>query len=374
MNPAFLLPLAQTSYLENRGGGAAFIVILVVVIGFIVVNHFIKAYQDSKDPRALKAREEKEGQPRKPLIPSGSSMRRAAKELGFEAEQVSFLESYGRKFSVASPEHVLRNSQALDEFLKKIYQDIEKHSEQETSADSRTTVLFQIREYADALRAKARPISSTHGLPKGTAFTFITPEGEHFTSRIHGVEPTGLSCAVPVDGLGQQIRFKRGTKLDCFYYSGPQNGFTFDTRVLGYSQMGASTVMVVKHSDSIQPLPARRHLRKRVAASCDWAPVNIVVTQSAGKPSKQAVVSGRYLPGQVADLSSGGLSLRTANLANQGDYIKVDFSLSRGIITAIGRVVRANRLKGSGGVMHVQFAKISRKDINAILTVIYGYE
>jgi hypothetical protein len=41
--------------------------------------------------------------------------------------------------------------------------------------------------------------------------------------------------------------------------------------------------------------------------------------------------------------------------------------------SAFAKVIRMNKAKNIGGVMHVQFVKISRQGLNAILSFVYGY-
>ncbi len=368
-----LMILAMTQYLETNNP-PWLIWTFVIVIALAVAVHYIRKFITSQTgTRSVQSKVKGISSAGKTQSFHGFGFRRIGHDIGFSNEQIGFLETYGRKFQIANPEHTLRNPQALDEFLKKAFQDIESHSETEAIHDQRASMLFQIREYIDQMRSSGKAISSTHSLQKGTAFTFITPEEEHYTSRIVSVDPGGLGCVIPRDGLSQELRFKRGTKLNCFFYSGPQTGYTYETKVLGYVQSGASSLMVTRHSDHVDPLPARKHRRRQTSQPCDLTPVNIVVVSNAPKPSRQAVVSGRPFPGQILDMSAGGLSVRTVQAGDEGAYLKIDFALPQGKLSSIGRIVKVNRLKNTGGILHLQFAKISRKDINKILSYVYRY-
>lgn len=366
-----MLAFYQVEYLKTSNPAwltAVFIAIIAALIVYAIVKKLVQSLSDRSASTYSSFS-------KKAVAPAfhGYGFRRIGHDIGFSNEQISFLETYGRKFTVTNPEHTLRNPQALDEFLKKAFQDIENHSESEAVHDQRSSMLFQIREYIDQMRSSGKTIGSTHALQKGTAFTFITPEEEHYTSRIVSVDPSGLGCVIPRDGLGQELRFKRGTKLNCFFYSGPQTGYTYESKVLGYVQSGISSLMITRHSDHVQPLPARKHRRRQTSEPCDLTPVTIMVVNNAQKPTRQAVVSGKAFPGQILDMSAGGLSIRTVQFGEEGAYLKIDFALPQGKSSAIGRIVKVNRLKTSGGIMHLQFAKISRKDINKILSYVYGY-
>lgn len=344
------------------------IVIIAGIIAYNVGRHYYNIYS-SRRPLTRSSQAPKSA----PAVFHGFGFRRIGHEIGFSNEQIDFLEAYGKKYQIANPEHTLRNPQALDDFLKKVYNDIEDHVGNDADHDQKASTLFQVREYVDQVRSAGKPIGNTHAMPKGTAFTFITPEEDHYTSRVVSVDSGGLAAVIPKDGLSQELRFKRGTKLNCFFYSGPQAGYTFETKILGYIPWGASSLMVLKHSDRIEALPTRKHRRREASLPCDLTPVNIVVVKNTPKPTRQAVIAGKAFPGQVLDVSAGGLSVRSIHSGDEGAYLKIDFSLPQGNMAAICRIVKLNRLKASGGIMHLQFAKISRRDINRILSFVYGY-
>jgi hypothetical protein len=362
----------QSEYFKNSAP-SWFTVVAVIAIVAIIAYNIIRHYYNIYSSRRPLTHSSQAPRAQVPTPFHGFGFRRIGHEIGFSNDQISFLEAYGKKFQVTNPEHTLRNPQALDEFLKKVFTDIENHVESEAIHDQKSSTLFQIREYIDQARSSGKPISNTHILQKGTAFTFITPEEDHYTSRFVSVDSGGLASIIPKDGLGQELRFKRGTKLNCFFYSGPQAGYTFETKVLGYIPWGASSLMVLRHSEHVEALPTRKHRRRETSIPCDLTPVNIVVVKNTPKPARQAVISGRAFPGQVLDMSAGGLSVRSIHTGDEGAYYKIDFTLPQGNLAAICRIVKLNPLKASGGIMHLQFAKISRRDINKILSYVYGY-
>jgi hypothetical protein len=343
--------------------------VFIAVIAAIVVYNLVKNNLSKQNPSRTAGFAPKPQVQAKPPAFSATGFRRFGKELGLTGEEIAFLEGYGKKLQMSNPEHTMRNPQAMDEFLKRVYQEIEAHSESQALADQRGAVLFKIRERIEKSRATSSHIESTHSLPAGLAFTFITPDGDHYTSRISATSPEGMACAVPHDGFAQELRFRRGARLTCFFYLGSQNGYTFETKIQGYSTLGNANVMVVKHSEKVHALPAREHKRRTIAEPCDFCPVTIVVS----KNGKKAVLGKRSYPGQISDISAGGLSLKTANPLEQNEYLKIDFMSRHGKLSAIGQVVHMNRLKGSGGIMHIQFARVARQDLNKILSMVYGY-
>ncbi len=349
----------------------AALLILGLLLGAAIIGGLINsAIQRARNPRP--AGESRSSQPKQPAF-QASGFRRVGHALGLSGEEIAFLESYGRKLNVSSPEYTLRNPQALEDFLREVYQDIETHSESQALADQRAALLFRVRERIDMARSAGKHVDSTLSLPVGTVLTCITADGDHYTSRIAASSPEGMACEVPLDGFGQELRFRRGTRMNTFFYLGNQNGFSFQTKVSGYTRVRGASAMVLRHSDRVTPLPVREHKRKSLSRPCDFTPVTVVVVKNGSKTGKKAVLGKRSLPGQIVDISAGGASIRSANPLEEGEYLKIDFMGRKERLSAIGRVVRLNRVKGAGGVMHVQFAKVSRQDLNRILSMVYGY-
>ena len=73
------------------------------------------------------------------------------------------------------------------------------------------------------------------------------------------------------------------------------------------------------------------------------------------------------------DISAGGLGIQCVSPLQSGEFVKITFNPGSGAQAAFAKVIRMNRSKNVGGIMHVQFVKISRQSLNAILSFVYGY-
>lgn len=384
-----MIPLAASEYFRQSNPVGMQIALLVLVVALIIYGVIRWAIGKAGGQGAPTGKKGATGQAAsqgsrarvvsavKPVTASTATaspaLRRFGRELGLGAEHVALLSAYAVKFSLRSPEKTFADARALDNFLKQAFQDIESHAESEAAAEAKKTLLFQIREAVDGQRQNTKPLNTSRNFQANQAITFVTPKGEHFSSKILANEPGGLACVIPRDGLSQEMRFPRNTHLSCFLYANPQSGVSFETKILGYVERSPSAAMVLKHSDRVQALPTRRHKRRKTQDPCDFTPVTVAVEKRGSQTTRRVIPNGRALPGQVVDLSAGGLSLRSANPLDEGQYLKIDFAVTHGRLSAIGRVVKIGRLKSGGGVMHVQFVKITRKDINAILSYIYDY-
>jgi c-di-GMP-binding flagellar brake protein YcgR len=302
-----------------------------------------------------------------------TAFRRAARAAGLPEEEVRALEEYGKALGVSSPEFVFRNPAKLDAFFQDAYRQIDKISDSEDVAEERKAMLFAARERLTHLRAQGGAIRSTRQLGRGTPLTFIAPGEESYPSTILAVEPGGLAVEPVADSYGETIRFKRGTKLSCFFYSKGHEGYQFSTRVSGWEKIGGKDAMVLAHSETVSALPARRHARRTMKAPCTFYRVAVVASKARGQAKTTAKVENLPYPGTIVDISAGGLGIQCANPLDAGEFVKIAFSAGGGAQAAFAKVIRMNRSKNMGGIMHVQFVKISRQGLNAILSYVYGY-
>jgi hypothetical protein len=302
-----------------------------------------------------------------------AAFRRAARGAGLPEDEVRFLEEYGRALGLTNPDFVFRNPQKLDAFFKDSYRQIEKSSESETDADERKAKLFAARERLTAASSAGTTVRSTRQLGKGTPLTFIAPGEESYPSVIVAVEPSGLAVEPVTDSYGEPLRFKRGTKLTCYFYAKGHEGYQFATRVTGWEKLGMKEAMVLSHSDAVAALPARRHARREMKAPCTFYRVAVSGGKGKGKGKSAAKVENSPYPGTIVDISAGGLAIQTSAPLGMGEFVKIAFSTGGGQQAAFAKVIRMNRAKTIGGVMHVQFVKITRQSLNAILSYVYGY-
>ena len=214
---------------------------------------------------------------------------------------------------------------------------------------------------------------STRQLGRNTPLSFITPNEENYPSVVVRAEAEGLAVEPVIDPFGEVMRFRRGTKLSCFFYTKAHQGYQFTTKVAGFQVFGERELMLLNHNDSIAALPSRQFQRRSARVPCVFFRVAVSTAKVRGKQQASARVENISLPGLVTDLSAGGMAVQSANPLAAGDFVKVVLDPGSGKQTAFGKVIRINRLKGTGGMMHIQFVKVSRKSLNAILSYVFGY-
>jgi c-di-GMP-binding flagellar brake protein YcgR len=360
MNGQLVLAQAGTSLYSTGGPGpsldsaiAVGAVLLALILFAVIKNRLGASSQASSFNKA--------------------SFRKAARAAGLADEEIHSLAEYGKALGLSNPDFVFRNPQKLDAFFQAAYKQIDKVSDSEADADERKAMLFSARERLTQVRAQGGAVSSTRQLGRGVPLTFIAPGEESYPSVILAVEPTGIAVEPVADSYGSAIRFRRGTKLTCFFYTKGHKGYQFTARIIGWEKVGSKEAMVLSHSEAVNALPARNHARREMMAPCTFYRVAVTATKAKSQQKSAARVENIPYPGTIMDISAGGLGIQCTNPLQAGEFIKITFNPGGGVQAAFAKVIRMNKNKNIGGIMHVQFVKISRKSLNAILSFIYGY-
>ena len=304
---------------------------------------------------------------------SRAAFRRAGRGAGLGEQDIRFLEDYAKALGLVDPEFAFRNPARLDSFFKSVYRAIDKNSESESDAEERRARLFAAREALTRSAAAGKRVTSTRQLGRGIPITFIAPGEESYPTIVIAVEAEGLALEPVRDAYGEPLRFRKGTKLSCYFYSEAHQGYRFEARLAGWDRIGSKEVMVLTHSDSVSALPARSHARRETRAPCTFYRVIVTERTVKGKKQRDAKVQGIPFPGTIVDISAGGLGIQSANALDAGEYLKIEFNPDGRPQSAFAKVIRMNRHKNIGGSMHVQFVRISQRSLNAILSFVYGY-
>ncbi|PKL07836.1 MAG: hypothetical protein CVV51_12045 [Spirochaetae bacterium HGW-Spirochaetae-7] len=304
---------------------------------------------------------------------SRSAFRRKAEDYGFSEGEAEFLEFYARKLGATSPQAVFGNKSQLDSFMKNTFKYIEQHAETETLAEEQKHQLFAIREALGARVSSGAAVRSTRQLKARTPLSIVTSKEAHYSTVLVVNEPKALYLEPALDAFGSPIRFGFGTKLMLYFYSGNHVGYSFQTRSRGMSDIDGKRFLTVSHSDRIKPLPARRHQRSEVRISGRFYLMHVHAAKDKGKVVKTVQIERAAVAGIIIDLSGGGLSMQTMSPASPGEFVKVEFDLGIGPRMAYASVVRVSKTR-NGSLMHMKFVRASRKTVNEIRSVVYGYD
>ncbi|MCL2265441.1 MAG: PilZ domain-containing protein [Treponema sp.] len=296
---------------------------------------------------------------------SGFKLRSIARNIGLSGEQTKMLEYVFKTDGVTDPEKSISTPALLDRHFRRAYRIIENGRESDKEIQRKLSILFSTRNMLE--NSTFGGISSSHQLKDDTALTLtfgkdklnviaITAKGEN------------LIVEVPKTVLGSQIKIPRGTRLTVLFFTKSNKGFSFETRVVGYSSHGGHPAMQLAHSNQLRFLSQRRFRRKQVSIACS---MYLVYVEGSGK-KERLIVDKRRNNGQIMDISVGGCSIKILAPVQVGARFKIEFSQSDANVAALGQVLRSNRT-GAGTIIHVRFLRVSLVSMNTINAFVYEY-
>jgi len=145
-------------------------------------------------------------------------------------------------------------------------------------------------------------------------------------------------------------------------------GFSFDTRVAGYSSSHGIPSLLLTHSNQMRFLSQRRFRRRQTDIDCNC---NLVYVEGEGRKQRLIVDKHKFI-GKFADISVGGCSLKAKVQVQVGAKLKIEFAQGRANVAALGQVLRSNRT-GLATILHIKFLKASRKSMNLINAYVYEF-
>jgi c-di-GMP-binding flagellar brake protein YcgR len=303
------------------------------------------------------------------------ALKRAAASYGLDSNQVNFLDRLFRASQVSDPAAALSNQEVLDRHFKKAFRDIEASAETEAASEQEKALLFSIRNAVESIRGTSGRVVSTRRLPEGLAAVITGAKGETYPTRTLAIRNDRILVEAPKSALGDLVKFSRSVPITLSFYAKSSEGYKFQTSVLGTETTQQGPALVLAHSNSVSSLPTRRHRRKETRIPCYFSLVQVVQRNKDRSVVKETIVDNRRVMGTIVDISGGGCAVKSAAALKTGEFLKIEFEDFQGrSLAAFGRIVRTNRMGAVGGIMHIQFLKTTKKAINAINAIVYGYE
>ena len=307
---------------------------------------------------------------------SKRGFRQNARKLGLSRPQIRTLDNLIRRFRIPNGNSLLTSSSQLDSLLKRAIHSIEGLNTSDSIKETQKLQLYRIKQTIERNSSRKRVFTGTKQLLAGIRLV-ITPEGGgRFQSKILTNLKGVIAASVPVDAKGNQIRWKRWTKVQVFFWKSNGQGFSFVTKVNGYGKVRTADALLLNHSNSITQAQQRKYRRKSIERPAYFFPVS-VLSEGIGKNAKKRafVETKRGTLATILDISGGGCSIRSAHPLQTGSLIKVDFETdSRESVSFYGKVLQTRKSPPFGGVMHIMFTRIGKHNLNSINAFVYNYE
>ncbi|WP_020613315.1 PilZ domain-containing protein [Sediminispirochaeta bajacaliforniensis] len=276
------------------------------------------------------------------------------------------------------PLRLLQSGQSLDSALKRTFSSIETDPHPGVDKEARKLELYRIKQKLERSGGGGTGnYGSSKQIPLGQALTIQDEVGNRFQSKINGNLQKNLSLTVPVDNRGNQIRWKKWTKVKVFFWRSNGQGYSFESKVLGYNQLRGVSSLFIQHAGKIKKEQQRRYRRREMSRPAYFYPIRVLAAGSGKTMEKKAVVEHkRGTLGTINDISAGGCAMKSNYPLGTGELIKLEFETGRGSnqVVVYGKVRSLSRLRPIGGIMHIQFTRMSRKHLNRINSYVYGLE
>ena len=367
----FLFPLQTVNPSDfqyfTKGGGTSspvatiiFVVVFALAIGVVVL---INSRNSSGTKGASTG--SSGGGGGGPRLFSAFAFNRLARSIGLDNDQIKMLSFVFKSDDVVDPEKSINTPALLDRHFRKAYRIIEQSSGSEQEAQNRLFVLFSTRNVLE--NSMIGSIGSTRQLKDDLTLT-LTFGKEKINVNVLSTKTELLTVEAPKTVLGSQIKIPKGTRLSVLFFTKNNKGFSFETRVAGYSVMHGHPAMQLAHSNQLRYLSQRRFKRRQAVIACFMF---LVYVEGGGK-KQRLVVDKRRLNGNIADISVGGCSIKTTTSVQVGARFKIEFAQGENNVAALGQVLRTNRT-GVNTIIHVKFLKLSQKAMNIINAFVYEY-
>jgi c-di-GMP-binding flagellar brake protein YcgR len=339
------------------------IVILFVVIAAIV--GFLIIINSRKGTGTAKGRKVPAGGAGNRSLFSVFTLHRIARNLGLDNEQTKMLDYVFRTDQVADPQRSINTPDLLDRHFRRAFRFIDQVQGQEIETQRKLGVLFSTRNILE--NSMLSGMTSTRQIKDDTNFTIVANKDK---LDVHLLTAKGdyLEVEAPKTVLGSQIKIQRGTRLNVLFFNKSNKGFSFETRVIGYSSRLNHATMQLAHSNQLRFLSQRRFRRKQASIACS---LFLVIIEGTGK-KQRLIADKRKLQGNIADISVGGCSIKMLSPVQVGARFKIEFLLSDMNLAALGQVLRTNRT-GANTIIHIKFLKATQKTMNLINSFVYEY-
>jgi len=294
---------------------------------------------------------------------SSFKLRGIARNIGLNHDQFKMLDYAFRVDAAADPEKSIATPALLDRHFKRAFRILDQDSAPETQR--KIAVLFSARNALE--NSVFGALTSSRQISNDTVFTIISGK-DKINVALLSAKGENLVVEAPKTVLGSQIKMQRGAKLNVLFFNKSNKGFSFETRVIGYSNKDGRATMLIAHSNHLRFLSQRRYRRRQATIPVSFF---LVLVEGSGK-KQRLIVDKRRFQGNIADVSVGGCSIKVMSPVQVGARFKIEFMAGDSNVAALGQVLRTNRT-GMNTIIHIKFLKLSQKSMNAINSFVYEY-
>ncbi|MDC7228024.1 MAG: PilZ domain-containing protein [Spirochaetales bacterium] len=369
------LPLMQKVLPSIQGGSgsestATLIVIIGVILLIVLAGRFAGGGNGSRKSSGRSGSSSS-----KPKKFNRRSFIRKASSFGLTKVQCNTLANLVVKYKMKNPYLVFSHSNQLDSLLRKSITEIESQVSSDQVKEAQKITIFRIKQTIERNSNRSKSFSSTGSIPNGQTIAISPASGGRFQSKINTNLKNYISATIPENQSGSQVRWKKWTPVKVFFWKRNGQGFTFDSKVTGYSVIRGVPSVLLQHSTKVKQAQQRKFRRRELSRPAYFFPVKVVPVGVGKKAKKRAIVeSDRGALGTLVDISAGGCAIKSTKPVPKAGLIKLQFETGEGhSIWCFGKVINIRKAAPMGGTMHIVFTKVTHKNLNSINSFVYDY-
>ncbi|MBB6478694.1 PilZ domain-containing protein [Spirochaeta isovalerica] len=301
--------------------------------------------------------------------------RKAAQTLGLSKKQILLLEDFIRTYHVTKPFALLSNTSVLNNTLGKAVRDADHLQGTNRQREARKLEIYRIKQRIERVAGKFGRISSTKDFRLNDKITFELESGLRYNSVVTANLKEFFCGQVPKDKHGDEVRWKKGTRIKVYLWGTGGAEFSFVSKTLGYNSIKGFSSILLSHSQKVTHSHQRKFRRKSLNRPCYFFPIKIIESGYGRKITKEAVVlKNQGHLGTILDVSAGGCSINSNSPLRRGELLKIEFETTRGnSVVAFGKVINMRLTGRRRGIMHIMFTKASGKNLNRINAYVYDF-
>ena len=315
------------------------------------------------------------GSASKPVKVSKGKFRKIAKNIGLSSSQIKILEDIAEKHKTGSPMALLNSPKIFNITMKKAIQEYDSGAYSPEVKENYKMMIFNIKQKLDKRNVSDKKITTSRQLAVGKHITITTASGEKYSSHIVTNLKDYMCVAIPIKPDGNMLKLNKWEPVKVSVIEKGDKGFFYDSKVAGYSTAKSTSCLMLQHSNTINSSKQRNFPRKELGKSCYFFKINVVTVTEGKSVVKKAVIddTNRGRLGSVIEISAGGCSIKSPNFLNKGNLIRIDIDIEKKqTVSILGKIVNLRRVAPGTATMHVQFTKMSKKNMNSINAYIYG--
>jgi c-di-GMP-binding flagellar brake protein YcgR len=300
------------------------------------------------------------------------AFKKECRKMGLADTHISFLLDLIKQNDIQNGYKLLENGRQLDMLLRQSLAELEAIDIPEERKEARRLMIYHIKQIIERNSRVKRGDTNTRTLRVGQEVVLDIENGR-FESKVSANLKDAVLVYAPSNAAGRMVNIPRWTKLNVQFWRNEGDMYSFSTKVMGTKTIKGIPVLLLQHSKHVRALQRRRYRRKEVGRPAYFTSVSIVATGTGKNRTRQAVVnSKRNALGTLLEVSTGGCSIKTNFPLKRGELIRVQFETERrNPVIAFGKVKSTEKTRPVGSVMHIQFTRLSRKNINKINSYVY---